>query len=292
MKKAALIICIALVMVLGVAGVAYANTTSGYLTPSGSPHGSYTTASTKCGVCHAVHKATAAGQVLMRDTVANACVYCHITSTAGVIAVYNGVEANYNGSDLKTAHNSVGGAECTDCHTPHGASSLIADNAYLQEKILKESTVGAEVTPVSGDAAEVAVAKWCTNCHRATTNSNGTPYYEVDYDTDATQGSHVMKAAAADYAAAGAAGTYAGVVAWSGSSTCRSCHADGLTNQSNGTIKTVASSYPHFTAGERFLTAAGNDANSVAAVSAADSEADGVCIRCHVSAGAGAGLTY
>ncbi len=283
MKKATLIACLAMVMVLGVSSVAFANTTSGYLTPSGSPHGSYTTASKKCGVCHAVHKATASGDVLMRGTVADACVYCHITSTTGVIAVYNATASNYNGSDLKTAHNSIGGANCTDCHTPHGAATLIADNAYLEEKILKGA--GVDEVPASGDSAAVAVAKWCTNCHNSTSNTNGTPYYETGFDIGAGEGSHVMKAASADYHAAGGAGTYAGQVAWTGSDTCRSCHADGLINQSDGSVKTVASSYPHFTVGQRFLT---DDTGA----GAADSEEDGVCLRCHVSGTDGAGLTY
>jgi len=284
MKKATAVICLAMVMVLGIASVAFADTTSGYLTPSGSPHGAYTTASKKCGVCHAVHKATASGDVLMRGTVADACVYCHITSTTGVIAVYNATASNYNGADLKTAHNSVGGANCVDCHTPHGALALIADNAYLEEKILKEGSAGAEETPLVGDTSAVAVAKWCTNCHNSTSNTNATPYYETAFDIGAGEGSHVMKAASLDYDAAGGAGSYAGQVAWTDSTTCRHCHADGAINQSDGTVKTVASSYPHFTVGERFLT----DANG----SAADSEADGVCLRCHVNGTDGAGLTY
>lgn len=288
MKKAIFVLSLALVLVFAIAAVAYANTTSGYLAPTGSPHGAYTTASKKCGVCHAVHKATPAGQILMRGTAADACTYCHITNNTGVIQIYNAVEANYNGGDNKYAHNS-GGAACITCHTPHGALTLIASNTYLEEKILKGEP--SEVTVLAGDAADVAVSKWCTMCHNSASNG-GAPYYETDYDVDGTQRSHVMVAPSGDYAATAAVGTYSGVVAWSTSETCRGCHADGLKNQSDGNAKVVASSYPHFTVGQRFLTAAGNDANSVAAVSAADSEADGVCIRCHVSAGQGAGLTY
>lgn len=292
MKKATTIIFLAVVMVLGFASVAFASATSGYLTTPGSPHGSYTTASKKCGVCHAVHKATDAGDVLMRGTVVDACVYCHITTTTGVIAVYNATATNYNGADLKTAHNSAGGVACTDCHTPHGALSLIANQTYLEEKILKGATP--EEPVIGTETDEVAVAKWCTNCHNSTANG-GNPYYETTFDIGVGESSHVMKAASVNYDVAGGAGSYAGVVAWSGSETCRSCHVDGLTNQSNGVVKTVASSFPHFTAGQRFLTAATTSDNQ-GSTSAADSEADGVCIRCHVNynAGApqGAGIDY
>lgn len=290
MKKAILVLCLGIVVVFALSSVAYAGTTSGYLTPAGSPHGAYTTSSAKCGVCHAVHKATLDGQILMRGTAADACTYCHITTEAGLIKVYNGVEANYTGTS-KSAHDvgeATGKAACVGCHTPHGALSLVADHDYLEEKILK----GAPVVTVSDlDAADVAVSKWCTVCHNADSNG-GAPYYETSYDTNADQRSHVMGAANLVYA--NGAATVTSQVAWEGSETCRSCHADGETNQASGVVKTVASSYPHFTVGERFLVAAGNDTNSVDAVSAADSEADGVCIRCHVEAGGaqGAGRSY
>lgn len=290
MKKATLIVCLAMVMVMGLASVAFANTNSGYLGTAGSPHGSYTTASKKCGVCHAVHKATASGEVLMRGTVSNACVYCHIqTAAVGRIVLYAGTDTNYT-VESKFAHgaDALGGVSCVQCHTPHGATTLIADNVYLREKILRGATP--QVAPAVGDLADVAVSKWCTNCHNTTSNG-GQPYYETHYDGSANERSHIMKGAPlTSYAGSGTVGAVQ--VAWTGSETCRSCHADGSTNASNGSIQTIASSYPHFTTGQRFLTAAGNDANSAALVSALDSEADGVCIRCHVSAGSGSGLTY
>ncbi|MHB9003613.1 MAG: hypothetical protein ACYC6C_06055, partial [Coriobacteriia bacterium] len=43
-----------------------------------SPHGGYTTATTKCKVCHAVHEAQMGGEVLLRSTIADACNYCHV----------------------------------------------------------------------------------------------------------------------------------------------------------------------------------------------------------------------
>ncbi len=285
LKRGASIVLAACVIVLLVAGVAFADTNSGYLTPSGSPHGSYTTSSKKCGVCHAVHNATAAGELLMRDTVANACVYCHITNTTGLIRVYNGQTSNYVG-DNKYAHNDTG-AQCVNCHTPHGATNIIEDHAYLREKILKGKD--AFVTPQSTDATDVAVAKWCTRCHNEVSNSNGTPYYETSYDTTATQGSHVMKAATDNYQNTKSTMT-GNRVAWVDSTTCRGCHADGLVNQSDGTSKIVSSSFPHYTAGQRFLVTA-PDA-STTPTPAADSEYDGVCLRCHVSGTQGAGKTY
>lgn len=284
MKKAAFVLSLTVVLVMGLAGSAYAITGSGYLAPTGSPHGGYTTSSKKCAVCHAVHHAENAGEVLMRDSVANACVYCHISTNTGVVQIYNGVASNYNGAtDLKNAHSVAGSAQCTSCHTPHGAASMIADNAYLRTKILKTST-GVSSPINAGDANEVAVSKWCTNCHT---------YYETSYD-GGVQTSHVMTMASANYPGGAAAkGTYTGKVAWSNSDTCRACHADGSTDAAASMVATVvASSFPHYTAGQRFLTAAGNDTNSVAAVSATDSSADGVCIRCHVSSGVGVGQTF
>ncbi|MHB1340754.1 MAG: hypothetical protein ACYC77_01915 [Coriobacteriia bacterium] len=296
MKRAAFVLSLVVVMVLAIAGVAVANTVSGYLAASGSPHSGYSTSSKDCGVCHAVHKAVPTGQILMRDSVANACVYCHITSATGLIQVYAATASNYNGAtDLKTAHSTAGGVACTDCHTPHGAKSLILDHAYLEEKILKgqsiEATTGAALTVGAGDSNDLAVSKWCTNCHNSTSSGQGTPYFDTRYDDGAAMGSHTMRAAGASYG--NSAATVTLKVAWTGSETCRSCHADGTTNQSNGTSQVEASSYPHFTVGQRFLTAAGDASNTVAAVSATDSQLDVVCIRCHVSAGtAGAGITY
>lgn len=292
MKKAMFVLGLTVALVLAFAAVAYADTVSGYLTPSGSPHGAYATNSEKCGVCHAVHKATAAGQILMRGTQADACTYCHITTATGLIRVYNATEANYNTTN-KYAHNSSQGAACVTCHTPHGADALIIDHAYLEEKILKGSSVELAVNAL--DSSDLAVSKWCTNCHNASVSGTGNPYFETAYDTTASESSHVMIAASADYATSGAAGTVSGVVAYSDSDTCRSCHADGLTNQSDGTSKTVASSYPHYTTGMRFLTAATTDDNQ-ASTSAADSEDDGVCIRCHVDYNGGTpigiGITF
>jgi len=288
MKKAILVLCLGIVVVFALSSVAYAGTTSGYLTPTGSPHGAYTTSSAKCGVCHAVHKATLDGQILMRGTAADACTYCHITTEAGLIKVYAGVEANYT-SISKSAHDvgdATGKAACVGCHTPHGALGLVADHSYLEEKILKGEPV---VEVASIDADDVAVSKWCTVCHSAASNG-GAPYYETSYDTGATQRSHVMGPANVAYA--NGVATVTSQVAWEGSQTCRSCHADGLTNRASGVVKTVASSYPHFTVGERFLEAAVDSVNTggaEAGIPATSSEADGVCIRCHVEAGGGEG---
>ena len=283
MKKATLVLSLVIALVLGIAGSAYATTGSTYLTATGSPHGGYTTSSKKCAVCHAVHHASNTGEVLMKDSVSNACVYCHITSSTGVVQIYNGVATNYNSGDLKNAHSSSGGVQFVSCHTPHGATSMIANNAYLRTKILKTSGTVTSAIAV-GDANEIAVSKWCTNCHT---------YYETSYDKG-MQMSHVMTTAKTSYPGGStAAGSYTGKVAWSDSDTCRACHNDGTTDASASMVATVvASSFPHYTTGQRFLTAAGNDTNTGAAVSATDSSADGVCLRCHVSTGSGVGSSY
>lgn len=289
MKKLTFVLLTAFVLVLALSSAAVAiEGDSSWLPASGSPHGAYDTNTVKCRVCHALHQADATGEVLLQGTVADACTYCHISTFAGKIRVYNGVSGNYTTAGNK-AHDSAGGATCVNCHQVHGATSQMFNHAYLREKILKSGPIQGGVTVNAGDANDVAVSKYCTRCHGATSD-----YYETAYDTGA-QTSHVMVAGdLSDYgdAAGNGVGTFDGQVAWTGSETCVACHADGVRNQSDGTNKILASSYPHFTAGARFLTSAADAGNVGAMVPAANGSADGVCIRCHVSGAAGAGVNY
>ena len=283
MKRTILVLALAFVMLLALASGAYAvRGDSTYLTTAGSPHGSYTTNTQKCGVCHAVHHATNTGEVLLADTVANACVYCHITSTTGRIAIYNAVQANYNGSDLSNAHSNFGTdpAECVDCHQVHAASSAMTGITYLDGKILRDLSSGAtsQSPTFAGADDDANITQFCIQCHG---------YYETAYDTGA-QTTHIMGAANASYANGQA--NYTGRVAWNASTYCFSCHGSGDRDQADGSVQTIASSWPHFTAGDRFLLSAAD--STVASSGATNSEDDGVCLRCHTDGTNGIGIDF
>lgn len=268
-------------LLFATASVALADTSSGYLTPSGSPHGGYITTSKHCGACHAVHKATSGGVSLMRGTAANACTFCHITTATGLIRLYDGVEANYT-VDNKKEHNPNGG-RCVRCHTPHAATARMTGHAYLDDKILKYSTAisattSFQSTPTAGDGVDLAVTRWCTACHK---------YYNLAYDGQ----QHIMGSANANYA--NPSGTTTVKVAWTNSEYCTRCHDAGLRNQADGTVKVVTNSFPHYTVGQRFLLSAAND-NGSGTLQAPDSTDDGVCLKCHRDGVgvAGIGISY
>jgi predicted CXXCH cytochrome family protein len=267
--------------------VAYASTSSGYIAnPVGSnPHGGYVVASKKCAVCHAVHKANAAGsEILLRSSRADACTYCHIDPGVSSKIVYGGVSTNYSGTDNPYGHNYslATPVTCTLCHQVHAAESQMTSNTILTNYILVRARTAAddppgagydqdsdwdtEGAPLAGDSKDVAISKWCTRCH---TYWPGTAPDPID--------SHVLKAAD-------------GTHSFSGSQYCVSCH----NSNTVGGVVTTGSAFPHFTDGVRFLTQAGGDVGgSVGAVPATDSQHDGVCLRCHRDGlGQGVGDTF
>jgi predicted CXXCH cytochrome family protein len=304
MKKNTLLIVVAVaVMFFAMAATAYANTVSGFETwtpglggngaaGSDNPHQSYSTTTVKCAVCHAVHKAPTGGQVLLRDTVANACVVCHIDTDAGNKVIYtNGAHENYYSSNPGSyAHNSDGNTAmsptnvtCVMCHTVHGAGRITGNVNPVGTKILKptgfQTTNGAPDPTANGLTREQRITGFCTRCH---------PYFMDAYTgevvTDTIAGStayrsHVMKVADANYTGAGA--TFAGQVAFAPSTDCRDCHDAGLINQ--GTGQTI-SSFPHRTPGaERFLKRADHVNDTTNATDSADANSDGVCLKCHAT---------
>lgn len=268
------------------AGTAFAvRYDSGYQAFSGSPHGQYSTATTKCAACHAVHNpgslsgaATAvktsdalrdanigSSEALLRGTIANACSYCHVSATFPTIkTVYAQTAANYTTAS-GFGHTSTGGAmsdlgvNCTDCHQVHGASTAMASTTdlYMYRKILKsqpayDSDLAAAFGANGAGAANQAnLTRWCTGCHN---------YYEAGYNGN----SHIMGPALANYAN-GSSG-YTGRAAYFASTDCRSCHQNGVTDAlatANG-----ANNYPHFTSGYRFLNQADSSVAATAAASA------------------------
>ncbi|MDZ4168896.1 MAG: hypothetical protein U1E26_04470 [Coriobacteriia bacterium] len=280
---------------------------SGYLTWDSmggangtSPHGGYSTTTQKCVVCHAVHNADGFGELLLRGSVADACTYCHVGGGGGYTQVYEGVVTNYSGTDYDNAHNTFQvasvdyGVKCTTCHSVHAAATKMTNNAYLTSRLLvgSKTFTGNEYdsfaqAPLSTDSSDTALTKWCTACHDAGLGTGNQYYNGADWagGTPDMSGvpnlatAHVMTSDTASYDFPD--GT-TGQVAWLGSEQCASCHASGYRT----------SAWPHFTPGARFLVSAASAA-SVTPTAAVDAQADGVCLRCHVSGGgAGVGLNW
>lgn len=313
MKKLAFLMVLVVILVGMMTSAAFAvRYDSTYSAFAGSPHGQYSTATTKCSACHAVHNpggletATAAqradqayraanlggSQVLLRSSVANACLYCHVSGNFAIKTVYAETAANYNGGNVTNAHNTNGGAmsdtgvNCTDCHQVHGAATMMAsynvgtssvDDGYLYKKILKDQPAYDTDTVAwaangAGAVNGANMSKWCSGCH---------VYYSTAHNSD----THIMGAANVNYSN-GAATNFTGQAAFTKSTFCRDCHANGVVDQlaaANG-----ANNFPHFVSGYRFLNQGNNNAASAAATSAND----GARPTRHATPAAGAGATY
>lgn len=312
MKKLVIFGVMVILLVGAMAGTAFATRyDSGYatLTTGVSPHGGYGTTTNKCSACHAVHNpggvsglganignqasrsaqiVVSGSQALLRSSVANACVYCHVSSNFNIVRVYNGIATEYttpstlghtNNGALSMTDNSV---SCTDCHQVHGAvSQMVSGDLYMQAKILKAQSAYDPDTPAfgvngAGSANQANMTKWCTGCHT---------YYTTAYNQD----THVMTDTAGAHTYGNTATTQQGqVVAYSASTDCRSCHQAGLTNQTAAALG--ANDYPHYVSGTyRFLfeatsTASGNTSST--------GTNDGNCLICHSNGVTGVGLGF
>ncbi|MFA5844958.1 MAG: hypothetical protein WC971_09050 [Coriobacteriia bacterium] len=281
MKKIALVLALVAVFALAMSAAAFATYgDSSYLSwpsvsadnsavnGSQSPHGAYAQNTKKCVVCHAVHNAGVNGdgansEALLLSTRANACTYCHVTGSVSSKKVYGSLAANYEG-DSNQAHDTSGWASafgCKDCHQVHGATADMTGNTYLNQKILKKGAAYDEgivtaanpttAAAISNESSNgVAVSKWCTRCHQ---------YFNDQQDRD----SHVMTT------------TLDNGITYSITNTCKSCH-----NSTKVTGVVVASAFPHYTDGARFLTGSSN-ASGTGSVETTDSKMDGICLRCH-----------
>lgn len=295
-QGAALVLAFAFILVCAAPAIAW-----GYLTWSDvsglpgqgtSPHGGYATATRKCGVCHAVHGA-AFGEILLPDTVANACNYCHVGGAGGYTQVYDGNPLNYSGTNLSNAHNSFDngfgveqGVQCTRCHQVHAADEAMTDNVYLTQRLLKgaktqdffdpkyDVIAGA---PLSTDDYPTALTKWCAGCHFWLVSDVGGPHFADGYDME----SHIMTTATATYSNPNA--SYSGQVAWKNSTYCTSCHAS--------EFGVTPGAWPHFTDGDQFLVSAPTSVDATQAT--VNQSEDGVCLRCHRDGtGSGIGLNF
>jgi predicted CXXCH cytochrome family protein len=141
LRQALVVTALVLLLVVLAVPLAYANTESGYVTwtagvpndtPPLTPHAGYATTTQKCAVCHAVHKAPADGELLLRSTVGDSCVYCHITNHISSKEVYGGSTALYTTED-DHGHQSPA-VKCVSCHAVHGANTFKGDKTA---KILK-----------------------------------------------------------------------------------------------------------------------------------------------------------
>jgi predicted CXXCH cytochrome family protein len=320
--RALTVLAFTLLLLLAVAPIAYASTESTYTAwtdpgfnhsePHDTPHNGYGTTTTKCSVCHAVHKAPAAGEVLLRTTVGEACVYCHIDTNLGVIQIYNGDSSLYY-IDNKKNHSLGGGVACTDCHAVHGANTY---GTYLATKILKrlpiqptfvrlfsesnDSNVLYEaVEDVTGNmwpappydweqwdrGREVQQTAFCTGCHPYYTRNDGTDPITVE---GVQYNSHPMKRYfnsvdgdgnwVVDFQAPGSTIPSTTQVAGMSSHGCLHCHGERAFLDAGPGVQ--PSSFPHYTANrERFLVSGNGDSIDL---DTADSRQDGTCFQCHL----------
>lgn len=317
------VITLAFGMVFALSSVALASTESGYVTwtvdpPNNTslatPHKDFQTTTQKCAVCHAVHKAPAEGELLLRGLAADSCVYCHITSTTGGIQIYDGDTSLYY-TDTSKNHSRDGGAPCNGCHAVHGADTY---GGALTTKILKRlpiqpalveafsatadpndiyNMVAGTVNPVAPGyefenwyGPELQQTSFCSSCHpyytRASEESIETTRMIVNgaISTETTSfASHPMKRYWAedglpDFQAAGSTLPSDTQVAQMSTNGCHRCHGDNsYLNQGAGSWE---NSFPHFTATrDRFLVSSDTDGNNV---DTQDSREDGTCFYCHL----------
>jgi hypothetical protein len=329
----------AVILLLGLvllwASTAWASTESTYAVwtdpgfdhtqPHDTPHSGFSTTTTKCAVCHAVHKAPAGGELLLRSTVGDSCVYCHINTNIGVIQIYNGDSSLYY-ADNKKNHSRDGGAPCTACHAVHGANAY---GTYIGTKILKRLPIQPEFVRLFSatndpnvlyeavgdtndyiwpappydweqwdEARQVQQTAFCLGCHQ---------YYTHESENTVTVGGndyamHPLKRAWSrvdtdgnwiyDFQAPGSTLPSETQVATMSSHGCLHCH--GEMDYTNAGPGLQESSFPHYTAQrERFLVS-GDGAQTK--LDTADSTQDGTCFVCHVwsdgTTTLGVGFTY
>ncbi len=176
MKKTALVMALAVVLVFGFASTAMAknaisqrpgatstanpqgtyNDWSGYFenipsnAPATSPHGNYATSTVKCAVCHSVHAASPAGDTLLKVDASDACAYCHVTTALTGKVIYGGDVAIATGSGQD--HHTIGD-NCDECHTGvHGVGAISNVDAFVG--LLLKGTDGSRIlNPATNVAA-------------------------------------------------------------------------------------------------------------------------------------------
>lgn len=291
MKKFMCVVAVAAVLVFAFAPAAFAG---GWIRwpaavadgQTGSPHSVYTTTTTKCEVCHAVHGARAASPLLWGGSgtpvtgATNSCAYCHQTTSGGYVQVYYGTD-NVVDWDAYASSESYGndghGISCTGCHSVHGAgiltdgASTVAYFANYNLRDRSDLSPGGSNAPTTWQTSSTRAEQqtfFCAQCHSyysadtAGVAGQNNEVWGVGTDTQATaaddptldgKASHPMVAAGTySYAAAGNRGGTIGAgtaVAWKDATYCRSCHDAGTDNLTLGAGRVLGASFPHFTEG-------------------------------------------
>ncbi len=165
--------------------------------PNGNPHAGYVSTGGKCKVCHAVHGAglneaqsttMPTTERLLRTSVSEACVYCHITTNFGTL-VYEGNINNYLGDGAAGSYHRVGGSGhaaghrqvaaanakyegCASCHAVHGAQTIGDGTSILKNDPAKGTVASVEVTAGQGFGSFAAPVTnqrdFCLDCHDGT----------------------------------------------------------------------------------------------------------------------------
>jgi cytochrome c553 len=163
MKKTMFVMTVAaaLILALAASASAYVSWSTGNAANAKGPHADYQTASTKCGVCHAVHGAAVSGktgtdysqtgapvswtattgptEMLLRSSVADSCRYCHIDTAIGGVQLYQSSTGSVYGTWGGPGHKGSSSSACVSCHAVHGANTYKGAN---EAKILRLAISG------------------------------------------------------------------------------------------------------------------------------------------------------
>lgn len=272
-------------------------------TSLGTPHKGYQTNTVKCAVCHATHKAALNGEILLRTTSADACVYCHVQTTIGGVVIYGGDTAVYTNDDVY-GHQAQGSrSRCIDCHAVHGANTLgglvtgrILRNLGYQSSLVTYlaggnpavlTDLGTTVTASGGWRNEasypaVQLTAFCTGCHSYYAHDSSEAVTATNYRSDGstfltTSKMHPMKHPDGAWQAFTSVRPVNGIARWD-TEGCISCHA----RQPSSGPGVYASNFPHrMPDNARFLYKYANSSMGSTNTNVADPTWDGVCNRCH-----------
>jgi predicted CXXCH cytochrome family protein len=144
------------------------------------PHGYYRTDTSKCRMCHSVHKAPAASIMLLpAATIRDTCFTCH--DSTGAAGVYSAI--TYRAGSVGASHSIdatkrvPGGTEdlaanlsCTSCHAVHRATSIEVFRADTEVPIAlgvkySNALLRDDVGGKPRGTYTVYGADWCAGCH-------------------------------------------------------------------------------------------------------------------------------
>ncbi len=297
---------------------------------TGSPHGNYATTTNKCAVCHAVHRASADGNVLTAVTDAFAanrtktCAFCHgatAFSTKSVAVASDGTISPHG--------------SCSRCHveSPHGVGASVYP--VLTEHLLNtradaaiandlgtgsNGIVTADFDSGSAKGLTLGTGYLCNQCHSsggagintvyAVNEAGATPAQNATTINNTT-GHRVTAVATSDWNVDGSKGAYlTGRIAYNDANSCQACHdakrANGAAAFPHGYVDAAGAYAPKSQAGASliWLTSA-SDADAPRTIvptpgstsGTADVSVltgDGTCLKCHISGDgtAGVGQSY